>query len=123
MVSTLTITPHPISSLLEINFSDGFNAYVSYELLRVFTPSTSSEPNFAMPLVTNKIFVQLINATIQSAAGVMLLFDDGHQSKLFTHRYLYQLCVEQDSLWLTYLYRLRLIKEARSNQISCVNIR
>jgi len=124
MACILEFRQHAISSLLEIRFSDSFVALISYELLRVYSPSSPQISHFSSvaPLVTNKVFVRLVEIVPQSTVGLILHFDDGHQSNLFSNGYLYQLCVEQDRLWHTYMNRLRIAQQARSNCISCLQV-
>lgn len=123
MTSINKFHQHHNSSLLEIHFSDGFNAHISYELLRVYSPYKAQTAGFTTdgPLVNNKAFVRLVDVA-QSDLGASLYFDDGHRSNLYTTDYLYQLCKEQDELWLTYLRRSKLAQKAKVDSINCIQI-
>ena len=45
--------------------------------------------------------------------AVRLIFDDGHNSGLYTWKYLYELGTEQASNWAAYLARLERAGESR----------
>lgn len=117
------IHQHHTSSLLEIHFSDGFNAFISYELLRVYSPCSSPEHHFSQsaPLVCDKAFVRLIDVQL-TQDGASFYFDDGHRSRLYAPDYLYHLCKEQDELWLSYLNRSKIAKQARNDSIICLQL-
>jgi len=120
MVKILTLQRHPISSLLEIHFDNGFNEFISYELLRIYAVHTDGF-SLNAPLITNKAFVK-VNQVIKESHGVILYFNDGYRSCLFSNESLYQLCLVQDKLWLNYLNRLRIAQQAKSNQINCLQL-
>jgi len=124
MIKLEKFQQHPASSLLELYFSDGFHALISYELLRVYSPYTAQTPDFSInaPLVANKAFVKLSAVASQPNLGLTLSFDDNHHSDLMSNEYLYRLCSEQDSLWLTYMSRSRLAQQARNNAIDCLQL-
>jgi DUF971 family protein len=44
---------------------------------------------------------------------VRIVFDDGHNTGLFTWAYLYELCAERDRKWTRYLERLAAAGKAR----------
>lgn len=52
--------------------------------------------------------------------AVKLVFDDGHQTGLYSWAYLAKLAAEQDQLWADYLQRL---KQANSNRDSQLMIK
>ena len=53
------------------------------------------------------------NAEFLRVYAVKLVFDDGHQTGLYSWAYLAQLAAEQEALWVDYLKRL---KQANSNR-------
>ena len=102
---------HSSSSLLELNFSNGFNEMLSLEMLRVHSPAVKSLAGKPL-LVTNKAFIRLELIEEITDNGLRLLFNDGHDSGVFEWQDLYYLAKNQDQLWLQYLNRL-----AKANRI------
>jgi len=114
---------HHASSLLEIKFNCGFCTLISYELLRVYSPITSQVDSFNQqaPLVTNKAFVRLTSFE-QHVNGATFGFDDGHASNHYSANYLYQLCHDQDTLWISYLNRTKIAQQAKKQQVSFIQV-
>jgi len=54
--------------------------------------------------------------------ALKLIFDDGHDSGLFTWDYLYQLAVRQDALWADYLAELKAAGKTRDPDQSVVRL-
>ena len=120
MTAKNTITLHHQSSLLEIIFSDGFNEVLSLEMLRVNSPAIPSLTHDTdIPLlVTNKAFITIETMEHIEAKGIKILFNDGHDSGLFSWSYLYSLAENQDQLWLNYLKRLKKAERLKSQPLS-----
>lgn len=120
MIEIAKLIQHPCSSLLEIHFSDGFSTLVSFELLRVYSPNKIQMDSliFNASLLTDKAFVRLVDIK-HCATDISFHFSDGHRSELISARYLYQLCQDQDPLWLHYLQRTKLMREMKNNSIAC----
>jgi len=123
MNNLIKLNRHHDSYLLEVLFSGGFSALISYELLRVYTPFNAQNESFTQqaPLVTNKAYVR-INDIKQLENGVIFTFDDGHQSNIYSTDYLYDLCHNQDALWLTYLTRSKMAQQSRQSMLNLVQI-
>jgi DUF971 family protein len=96
------------SRLLEVSFSDGARFELPFEFLRVHSPSAEVQGHSPdqRVLVVNKqnVGVRAIEPIGQYA--VKLSFDDGHDTGLYTWKYLYQLGSQQQQLWSDYLARL-----------------
>lgn len=94
--------------ILEIDFSDGSHFALPAELLRVESPSAEVQghgPGQAVLLVgKEKVNVQAIEPVGHYA--VKLIFDDKHDSGLFSWSYLHWLGANYDENWATYLGRL-----------------
>lgn len=123
-MKTITqLLDHRASSLLEVRFSSGFTSFVSYELLRVYSPYPAQEPSFSSkaPLVSNKAFVKL-TAIEQENDRAILHFNDGHVSQPYSHDYLFQLCDNQDELWMTYLTRSKLAQQYKDQRLVCIEV-
>ena len=99
---------HQQARELEISFNNGRNFRYSCEYLRVFSPSAEvrgHSPEQAT-LQTGKKNVAIIDIQPVGNYAVKLVFDDGHDSGLYSWEYLYQLGTEQTANWQDYLARL-----------------
>ncbi|WP_198939252.1 gamma-butyrobetaine hydroxylase-like domain-containing protein [Motiliproteus sp. MSK22-1] len=98
---------HLRSRLLELVYED--QAYqLPAELLRVSSPSAEVRGHGQgnEVLQTGKRNVALTGIEPSGNFAVKLIFDDGHDSGLFSWSYLRELCVNQDTYWQAYLDRL-----------------
>ena len=99
---------HRRSRELEVRFADGMHARLSAELLRVHSPSAEVKghgPGEGQ-LVTGKEGVNIAQIEPIGHYAVRLVFDDGHDTGLYTWPILYELCSEHDRKWQRYLERL-----------------
>lgn len=102
------ITLHQQSCTLEIAFDDGARYRLPYEFLRVHSPSAEVRghgPGQEV-LQTGKQNVKLLNVEPVGTYALKLVFDDGHDSGLYTWEYLHELGRNQDAMWQDYLKRL-----------------
>jgi len=103
-----SINLHQKSRILEITFSDGQNFELSCELLRVY--SSSAEVKGHGPgqsvLQTGKENVSITRIDPVGHYAVKLIFDDGHETGLYSWAYLYELGENKDALWKDYLQGL-----------------
>jgi DUF971 family protein len=99
---------HKRSRELEVRFADGMNARLSAEYLRVHSPSAEVKGHSAGEgiLVTGKETVGIQAIEPVGLYAVRLVFDDGHNTGLYTWNVLYELCAEHDRKWQRYLQRL-----------------
>ena len=103
-----SINLHQKSRILEINFSDGHNFKLSCELLRVYSPSAEVRghgPGQSV-LQTGKENVSITRIEPVGHYAVKLIFDDGHETGLYSWAYLYELGENKDALWKDYLQGL-----------------
>ena len=109
---------HKRSRELEVRFADGMNARLSAEYLRVHSPSAEVKGHSAGEgvLVTGKENVAIATIEPVGQYAVRLVFDDGHNTGLFTWPVLYELCAERDRKWARYLERLAQAGKARLDQ-------
>ena len=100
---------------LEIDFDDGASYRLPAEYLRVMTPSAEDRGHGAGPgrLVFGKKDVALTDLTPIGRYAVRLVFDDGHDTGLYSWDALRKLGQEQDVLWSEYLQRLAREGKAR----------
>lgn len=100
---------HQKSRMLEIVFDDGKRFKLSCEYLRVHSPSAEVAghgPGQGV-LQVGKEDVG-INAIEQVGNyAVQLIFDDNHDTGIFSWEYLYELGIHQEQNWQRYLERLK----------------
>ncbi len=103
------------SRQIVIAFDDGNRFELSFEFLRVNSPSAAVKghgPGQEV-LQTGKEHVQVTAIEPVGHYAVRLVFDDGHDTGLYTWKYLYDLGAERDSKWQAYLDRLKAAGYAR----------
>ena len=108
-------TPHPTeiklhqkSKLLEIAFADGQCFNLSFEFLRVYSPSAEVRghgPGQEV-LQTGKKNVDVTHIEPVGNYAVQLTFSDGHDTGLYSWDYLYDLGLNYEALWQQYLARM-----------------
>lgn len=76
------------------------------EYLRVFSPSAEVRGHGKPILVKGKQAVNIIAIEPVGQYAVKLIFDDGHQTGLYSWDYLYELGKHQHKNWQDYLARL-----------------
>src|ERR1700744_4695126 len=95
------------SRLLQVTFDDGAAFELPFEYLRVHSPSAEVKghgPGQEV-LVTGKSGVGIRAIEPVGQYAVKLVFDDGHDTGLFTWKYLYELGREQKKKWARSLER------------------
>ena len=99
---------HQKSRTMEITFSEGSKFELSYEFLRVFSPSAEVRGHGPgqETLQIGKKDVEIANFEPVGAYAVKPTFSDGHESGLYSWDYLYFLGQNRDELWSKYLARL-----------------
>src|SRR5260221_13921417 len=96
------------SRLLEVTFDDGARFELPAEYLRVHSPSAEVQGHGVEVgvLVTGKERVGINSVEPIGHYAVRLVFDDGHDTGLYTWKYLRELGTQQDLPWRAYLQRL-----------------
>jgi DUF971 family protein len=95
------------SRLLEVSFDDGSRYELPFEYLRVYSPSAEVQghgPGEGV-LVVGKEQVDIQAIEPIGHYAVRLVFDDGHDSGLYTWKYLHELGSERTAKWTDYLAR------------------
>jgi len=99
---------HQQSRKLEISFEDGQIFTLSCEFLRVHSPSAEvrghSPEQAVLQLGKEQVNIKDIEAVGNYA--VKLVFDDGHDTGLYTWDYLYELGSRHTEYWRRYLAAL-----------------
>lgn len=104
----IEITLRQNTRRLDVHFDDGYQCSLPCEYLRVYSPSAEVQghgPNNAK-LVTGKADVQIIAIEPVGHYALRLVFDDGHNSGLYTFEKLYELGQHQTEYWSDYLRKL-----------------
>ena len=93
---------------MEIAFSDGAHFQLSYEFLRVFSPSAevSGHGPGQEVLQTGKRNVAIVGVEQVGNYAIQPTFSDGHSSGIYSWDLLYELGTNQESLWQEYLARM-----------------
>jgi DUF971 family protein len=99
---------HQKSRVLEIAFSDGRRFELSYEFLRVYSPSAEVRghgPGQEV-LQAGKKDIDIRSLEPVGSYAVQPHFSDGHATGIYSWDYLYELGVNREAMWKSYLERL-----------------
>ena len=102
------IALHQKSRVLEITFDDGACFKLPCEYLRVYSPSAEVQGHGPgqQVLQLGKEHVGITEIEPVGNYAVRLVFDDGHNTGIFSWNYLYELGAKQEEKWREYLKRL-----------------
>ncbi len=104
------------SRLLEVFFEDGRRFELPFEYLRVHSPSAEVKGHGpgqeTLVLGKESVGVSAIEPVGQYA--VKLVFDDGHDTGLYTWKYLYELGRDREAKWSQYLARVHALAPSES---------
>lgn len=106
--SPAAIRMHRKSRVLEVAWEDGTSFRLPCEYLRVFSPSAEVQghgPGQAV-LMVGKEKVNIAAIEPVGNYAIKLVFDDKHDSGLFSWSYLHWLGSNYEENWATYLGRL-----------------
>jgi DUF971 family protein len=118
------IALHTRSRELELDYPGGENYRLSCEFLRVYSPSAEVKghgPGQEV-LQTGKQKVAITAIRPVGNYALQLVFDDGHDTGLYSWDYLYRLCREHDALWQDYLDRISAAGAARDPDVQVVKL-
>ncbi len=117
MAATLPqdIKLHTKSRTLELIYSDQESFELSAEYLRVHSPSAEVRGHGIGQgvLQAGKQLVGIKGVEPAGNYALKIIFDDGHDSGLYTWDYLYDLCHKQADYWNKYLEALSAAGETR----------
>ena len=105
----VTIRLRKVSCQITLEYEDGSSFDLPFEYLRVFSPSAEVQGHgFGQGVLqTGKENVKVTSIEPVGYYAVRLIFDDGHDTGLYTWKYLYELGTQQDDYWRDYLGRLK----------------
>lgn len=92
------------AKVLAAAFEDSMRFDIPFELLRVESPSAQVQGHSTADkkIVTGKSAVMVVDARPVGRYAIRLIFDDGHDSGIFTWNWLYRLGRDQDALMAAY---------------------
>ena len=107
-ITVIEISLHQQSRVLEVCFSDKRTYRLDCEYLRVHSPSAEvmGHGPGQGTLQLGKEDVNIVAIEPVGNYAVKLVFDDGHDSGLYSWDYLYDLARHHDQYWQNYLDRL-----------------
>ena len=103
------INLHQKSRVLEIEYDNGVKFELPCEYLRVYSPSADVKghgPGQEV-LQTGKESVNINEIEPVGNYAIKLIFDDGHNTGLYTWEYLYELGEAKENYWSDYLEALK----------------
>lgn len=115
-----TVKLQKASCSLRLGYADGNEYVLPAEYLRVNSPSAEVRGHGKPVLQTGKQHVRLTGVEQAGRYALKLIFDDGHDSGLYTWDYLHELAVNQESLWEIYLNQLETAGASRDPHTSAV---
>ena len=91
--------------ILEIVWDDGVSSRFSAELLRVESPSAEVQGHHPSEkkIIPGRRHVGVIDIVPVGNYAIRIMFDDLHDTGIFSWRYLYQLGEEHESRWPEFL--------------------
>jgi DUF971 family protein len=96
------------SRLLDVTFDDGRRFELPFEYLRVYSPSADVRGHGpgqeTLQIGKQNVLIKAVEPV--GSYAVRLVFDDGHDSGLYTWDYLHELGREAGENWRRYLERL-----------------
>jgi DUF971 family protein len=116
------ITLHQNSHTVELHYANGSTYHLSFEYLRVHSPSAEVRGHHGQQgvLQTGKRSVVLKSIKPVGHYAIQLIFSDGHTSGIYTWAYLHKLATRHDALWQAYLEKLALVGASRDDNDECV---
>ena len=95
------------SRVLDVRFDDGSRYELPFEYLRVFSPSAEVQGHGGGEgiLQTGKENVRITGVEPVGNYALRLLFDDGHDTGLYSWRFLHELGRDAPANWARYLER------------------
>ena len=97
-----------LKNSLHITFDKFGTVKISSELLRVESPSAEVQGHGYGQKKTpeGKSQIKIISIKPIGNYAINIIFDDGHNTGIYSWDYLYEICKNKDSLWDNYIERL-----------------
>jgi DUF971 family protein len=109
------IKAHHQARELELVYAGGESHRLAYELLRVFSPSAEvrGHGRDERKLQTGKKYIGINDIELVGNYAVRIVFDDGHDTGIYTWELLADLAEHQDDYWQQYLSELKIANASR----------
>jgi DUF971 family protein len=120
----VSVQLHSRSRELELEYATGEHYSLSCEYLRVYSPSAEvmgHGPGQEV-LQTGKLKVGISAIKPVGNYALQLVFDDGHDTGLYSWDFLHQLCTQQQEKWQDYLNRLAAAGATRDPEVQVLNL-
>lgn len=111
------IVLHKASRELEVGYADGRAYRLPAEYLRVHSPSAEVQGHGKPVLIGGKRSVAITGVVPVGRYAVKLVFDDGHNTGLFSWDVLADLGTHQDLYWQSYEQRLAEMGMSRDSEV------
>lgn len=120
----LGIKLHSRSRELELNYPDGEQYRLSCEFLRVHSPSAEVRGHGPgqETLQSGKLKVAIAEIKPVGNYALQLVFDDGHDTGIYSWDYLHHLCRNRQQLWQDYLERLTAAGAGRDPDVQVLHL-
>ncbi len=114
--SPLEIKLRRAARLLQVTFEGGSCFELPFEYLRVYSPSAEVKGHGPgqETLVLGKESVGIRAVEPVGQYAVKLVFDDGHDTGLYTWQCLYELGRDREKKWSAYLARIQALAPSKS---------
>lgn len=123
-ISATAIKLKKQSRILAISFNDGSNFELSFEYLRVYSPSAEvrghGEGQEVLQWGKKDVNVDSIKPVGHYA--IQIVFDDGHDTGLFSWEYLHDIGKHHEANWATYLQRLNDASKSRDPELQIIKL-
>ena len=95
--------------ILEVAFADGKRFRLPAELLRVESPSAEVQGHHGegKQIVAGRRYIGILELEPVGRYAIRIVFDDTHDTGIFSWAYLHELGTNQDAIWNTYLAALK----------------
>ena len=112
------VVVHQDSRALELVYEDGRSFRLSFEFLRVNSPSAEvrGHGKGQETLQVGKREVRIESIEPVGHYAIRPRFDDGHDSGIYSWEHLYSIATDHDRLWSDYLDRLERAGKSRDPQ-------
>ena len=119
-----SVNLHQRSRQLELRYADNNSYRLTCELVRVYSPSAEvrGHGEGQEVLQTGKKNVAISSVKTVGNYALQLVFDDGHDTGLYSWDYLYDLCLNQQRYWDAYLEKLHAAGASRDPDLQVVRI-
>ena len=108
---------HKKSAMLELAYADDTEYQLAAEFLRVHSPSADVRGHGSgqETLQVGKKNVKIVGVESVGNYAIKLVFDDRHDTGIYSWDYLQELCSNHDQLWADYLGKLEAVSASRDN--------